>query len=71
MEFKPAACNRDLDLRQFGGVPIIAEQERTIEDLDIDAAFLHWREGPSMLHQTARSQSSVVSKTFHEQLNQR
>ena len=36
------------------GVPFVAEQERPVEMLDVDAAILHRLEGAGVLHQTAR-----------------
>src|SRR5882672_5121890 len=56
MQFEPAEGNRAIEARRiFSGCPTVTEQERRVEMLDIDAALLHWFEGPRVLHQATRS----------------
>jgi hypothetical protein len=54
MHVQPAPVDRELETGTvFRGRALVAEQERTVELLDLDAAILNRFEGGSVLQQTA------------------
>jgi len=56
MQFKPAEFNRAVEARRvFRRRALVAEQERRVELLDVDAPILHRLEGAGVIQQTARS----------------